>query len=266
VDLEKRRLVAEAAARAAADVQMRYRRAGIEFALKDNNPRDLVTIADTEGETAARSIIEAAFPGEAIVGEEDGTDAAQRAELLSASCWLIDPLDGTFNFVHGFPDFCATVAYVVEGRALVGATYAPVFDEMFSAATGLGATLNGEPVRVSGRVGLANSIVNVSTGGFDEEAAMLLAAKLRKSTLTQRTFGGTAIVLAYVACGRFDLFYVGDSTRMGPWDMAAGAVLVEEAGGITSLADGSPFILPTRNFVAAANASTLQEFRDLLAE
>jgi myo-inositol-1(or 4)-monophosphatase len=264
-DLGKRQYVSEAAVRAAAEVHMRYRRAGIEYAVKNDNPRDLVTLADTEGEAAVRSVIEAAFAAEPIVGEEDGTSAERRTELLASSCWLIDPLDGTFNFVHGFPDFCATVAFVVAGSAVAGATYAPMFDEMFSAAKGGGATLNGRPVAVSTRKGLASSIVNISLSGLDDETAMLLGAKLRRRAFAQRTFGGTALVLAYLACGRFDLFYVSHSTRMGPWDMAAGAILIEEAGGVISLADGRPFILPTSSMAAAADAATLDEFRDLLS-
>ena len=265
-DFERRRVIAEEAARAAAAVHLAHRRTGIEFKMKNGNRRDLVTQADTEAEAAARAIIETAFPGEAIVGEEDGSSRESTANLVKEKCWLIDPLDGTFNFVYGFPDFSATVAYVEGGQPLAAATCAPILDECFTAAKGMGALLNGDPVSVSPRRGLSDSIVNVWTGRRDDEATMALEGRLRRATFSQRTFGGTALVLAYVACGRFDIFYTGNNPRMGAWDIAAGALLVEEAGGVVTLGDGSPFSLPTQSMAAAADRGTLGELFALLNE
>jgi myo-inositol-1(or 4)-monophosphatase len=257
--------VAEDAARAAAAVHMRYRRGPIEFQTKNGNRRDLLTRADTEAEAAARAVLLAAFPGEPIIGEEDGSTSGRISAVLSDCGWLIDPLDGTFNFVHGFPDFSATVAFVEHGLSVAAATYAPVFDECFTAAQGLGATLNGERISVSPRRGLCNAIVNVSLGRTDDQADIARSARIRSVSLSQRTFGGTALVLAYVACGRFDLFYTRDNPRTGAWDIAAGALLVKEAGGIVTLSDGAPFRLPTTGMAAAADETTLSELRSLIA-
>jgi myo-inositol-1(or 4)-monophosphatase len=262
-DLEKRRLVAEEAVRAAAVAHLKHRRVGIEYKTKSNR-RDLVTVADIEAQEAARAVIEAAFPDEAIIGEEDGASIESMAEVLGTRGWLIDPLDGTFMFAHDFPDFSATVAFVDSGESIAGATYAPAIGELFSAARGLGTTLNGAPIRVSPRRGLENAIVNVWPGRMDDEVAAARSALVRQRSFMQRTFGGTALVLAYVAAGRFDVFYTADNPRMGPWDIAAGAILVEEAGGIVRQSDGSLFSLPSLNMAAAADVETLQELISLL--
>jgi myo-inositol-1(or 4)-monophosphatase len=265
-DLERRRVVAEEAARAAAVVHLAHRRTGIDFKMKNGNRRDLVTQADTEAEAAARAIIGSAFPDDEVIGEEDGSSRERIATLVGQKCWLVDPLDGTFNFVYGFPDFSATVAYVENGQPLAAATYAPILDECFTAAQGMGTTLNDDPVSVSPRRGLNDSIVNVWTGRGEDEATLARASRVRKASFSQRTFGGTALVLAYVACGRFDVFYTGENPRMGAWDIAAGALLVQEAGGVTSLGDGSPFRLPTHSMGAAADRATLDELLSLLNE
>ena len=264
--LARRRLVAEEACRAAAEVHLKYRQPAIPFETKKGNRRDLVTIADTEAQVAAKAVIEAAFPGEPIIGEEDAPVHDHVAAVLADHGWLIDPLDGTFNYVHGFPDFSATVAFVEARRPVVGATLAPVFDEMFSAAKGQGATLNGVPVRVSERKGLHSSIVNVSLGRQGDPSLLPRISRIQQRVFQQRVFGGTAIVMAYLAAGRFDLFYVHDNPRMGDWDIAAGAILIEEAGGTVEHTNGAPLLLPSINVAAAADAATLEELRALLAE
>jgi myo-inositol-1(or 4)-monophosphatase len=267
LQLEKRRRVAEEACRAAAAIHLKYRQPAIPFDTKNGNRRDLVTIADTEAQAAAIAVISAAFPSEAIIGEEDCPTPEHLHSVLNDQGWLIDPLDGTFNYVHGFPDFSATVAFVAEGRPVAGATYAPVFDEMFSAAKGLGASLNGQPIQVSARKGLESSVVNVWLGRQGGDPTQLgMMGRVQERVLSQKVFGGTAIVMAYLACGRFDVFYVAENARMGDWDIAAGAILIEEAGGIVMQTDGAPLRLPSHNIAAAADAATLAELRALLAE
>jgi myo-inositol-1(or 4)-monophosphatase len=267
LQLENRRRVAEEACRAAAEVQLKYRQPAIPFEIKMGNRRDLVTIADTEAQTAAIAVIQSAYPDEPIVGEENAPSREQIGEMVRDRCWLIDPLDGTFNFVHGFPDFSATVAFVSDGHPVAGATYAPLFGEMFSASRGQGATLNGQRIHVSERKGLERSIVNVFLGRQGDPALRQQRLSLiQQRALQQRTFGGTAIVMAYLAAGRFDLFYVAEASRMGDWDVAAGAILIEEAGGSVTQADGQPFHLPFRNIACAADPATLQELRDLICE
>ena len=266
LELEKRRRVAEEACRAAAAVHLKHRRPAIPFETKNGNKRDLVTIADTEAQVAAQAVIEAAFPCESIIGEEDCPTPEHLSRVLGGHGWLIDPLDGTFNYVHGFPDFSATVAFVVEGSPIVGATFAPVFNEMFSAAQGLGVSLNDAPMQVSARKGLQNSVVNVWLGRQGDPTLLPRTSRIQQRVLSQRVFGGTALVMAYLAAGRFDLFYVADNPRMGDWDIAAGAILVQEAGGIVTQTSGDALRLPSHNIVAAADADTLEELRALLAE
>ena len=266
LQLAKRRSVAEEACRAAAAIHLKYRRPAIPFETKNGNRRDLVTIADTEAQVAAKAVIEAAFPGEAIIGEEDAPTREHIASALGDSAWLIDPLDGTFNYVHGFPDFSATVAFVAGGDSLAGATYAPLFDEMFSAAKGLGVSLNGEPIHVSSRKGLRQSVVNVWLGERSDTAAHERLGRVHQVAHQQRVFGGTAIVMAYLAAGRFDLFYVAENGRMGAWDLAAGVILITEAGGTVTMVDGAPFRLPSDQIASAADPETLTELRALLAE
>ncbi len=266
LELQRRRSVAEEAALAAAAVHTRYRPTAVEYETKNGNPRDLVSIVDTEAQIAAKSVIEAAFPGEPIIGEEDGTTRQQQAEVLADHGWLIDPLDGTFNYLHGFPDFSSTIAFVEAGQPIAAATYAPIIGELFTAARGLGASLNGEPISVSPRHGLDRALVNIWLGNQDDEDAAARTQRVRRHAFSQRTFGGTAIVLAYVACGRFDVFYLAEHPRVGPWDLAAGALLVQEAGGIVERADGSPFVLPSSNMAAAADPATLAELRAVLSD
>jgi myo-inositol-1(or 4)-monophosphatase len=262
--IAERRQVAEAAVRAAGAVHIRHRKDRIDYETKNDNLRDLVTAADLEGQAAAEAVIQAAFPGESIIGEEDGTTPEQQAELIKMGGWLIDPLDGTFMFAHGFPDFSATVAYVEAGRPVAGAVYAPVLEEMFSAGKSLGASLNGAPIAVSSRKGLEKSIVNVWLGSRVSDQQRAREAELSKRVFAQLSFGGTALKLAYVACGRYDLYYMGP--RNGPWDIAAGALLVAEAGGVVTIADGAPFILPTMTMAAGAHRPTLDQLLAFLAE
>lgn len=266
IQLQKRRAVAEEACRAATAVQLKYRQPALPFETKNGNKRDLVTIADTEAQVAAMHVIHRAFPEDPIIGEEGCPSREEIGRVLSDRGWLIDPLDGTFNYVHGFPDFSATVAFVVEGQPVAGATYAPVFDEMFSAARGHGTTLNGQPTRVSSRRGLKQSIVNVWLGRQGDPALLPRPSRIQQRVYQQRVFGGTAIVMAYLAAGRFDLFYVADNPRMGDWDIAAGAILIEEAGGVVSHANGDPLRLPSINVAAAADPETMEELRALIAE
>jgi myo-inositol-1(or 4)-monophosphatase len=141
-----------------------------------------------------------------------------------------------------------------------------VFDEMFSAAAGLGATLNGEPIHVSSRTGLRESVVNVWLGDRSDMQAHERLGRVHRIALQQRVFGGTAIVMAYLAAGRYDLFYVADNGRMGAWDLGAGAILIEEAGGHVTTVDGAPFRLPSNQIACTADPATLEELQALLAE
>jgi myo-inositol-1(or 4)-monophosphatase len=200
---------------------------------------DLVTEADLAAERLIIERISTHFPRHAILSEEAG-DVRVLGSEHSAWKWIVDPLDGTTNYAHGYPVFCVSIGLEHEGRVVAGVVHDPTRDETFAAARGEGATLNGRPIRVSEVDDLNRALV--CTGfpydvrGRDDFARHFTNFILRAQSI--RRDGSAALDLAYVACGRFDAFYE-DGLR--PWDVAAGTLLVEEAGGRVTHYDGSPF-------------------------
>ena len=177
------------------------------------------------------------FPDHQVVAEELGGVEAVRAR----HCWVFDPLDGTTNYAHGLPIFCTSLALEIDGRAEVAAVYDVTRRELFTATRGGGAFLNGTPLAVTPVERLIDALL---VTGFsykvheDAEALMaLFTAFLRKAQAVRR-LGSAALDLCYVAAGRFDGFW---EQNLRPWDMAAGALLVEEAGGVVTGIDGAPF-------------------------
>jgi myo-inositol-1(or 4)-monophosphatase len=234
--------VAVEAARAAGAIQReRYRSA---FRVRNKGAVDLVTEVDLACEEAIRSVLDRRAPGTAVLGEEGGLrgDGVDR--------WIVDPLDGTTNYAHGYPVFCASVGWEEAGAVRVGAIYDPLRDELFTAERGAGAFCNGAPVRVSGTPSLARALL--ATGfpydrdthprNYDEFRA------LTQATLGVRRSGSAALDLAYVACGRLDGFW---EPGLKPWDVAAGTLLVTEAGGRVSGYGGDAFRLDGGNVVAS---------------
>ncbi|MBN1312588.1 MAG: inositol monophosphatase [Anaerolineae bacterium] len=187
---------------------------------------NLVTQADLASEKYIVSALQEAFPTHTVVAEE-GSEHNGKSGLT----WLIDPLDGTTNFAHGFPVFAVSMALRNAEQVLVGIVYDPIRDECFAAARGRGATLNGKPIRVSGTPGMGQSLL--ATGfPYDRQTAddnnvMALGAFIRRCQGIRRA-GSAALDLVYVACGRLDGYW---EMRMQPWDIAAGMLLVREAGG-----------------------------------
>ena len=208
---------------------------------------DFVTRADRESEEAVISAIRERFPDHRILTEEAGVlDGGDEHE------WVIDPLDGTTNFLQGLPVFCVSVACRRRGELLAGAVYEPLADRMFAAARGAGATLNGEPIRVSRRAGLADAFL--ATGyPFRAHAALDLYLEIFREIFLQvraiRRCGAAALDLAHTAAGVYDGFF---EFRLSPWDLAAGVLLVREAGGRVSDLDGGERFLENGNVVAGA--------------
>ncbi len=200
---------------------------------------DLVTEADLAAERLVVGRVQSHFPRHSILSEEAGVTVAVGAQG-SGWKWIVDPLDGTTNYAHGYPVFCVSVALEHEGRRLLGVVYDPLRDEMFAAERGGGATLNGRPVRVSSREVLNSALV--CTGfPYDVRERGDFARHFRAFIMhaqSVRRDGAAALDLAYVAAGRFDAFY---EEGLRPWDVAAGVLLVEEAGGRVTHYDGSPF-------------------------
>jgi myo-inositol-1(or 4)-monophosphatase len=199
---------------------------------------DLVTEIDLEVERGFRALIAERFPDHAVLGEEFSVLADRDA--ISEYCWVFDPFDGTTNFAHGLPIFCSSLALEIAGVPVVAAIYDPTRKELFTAERGHGAWLNGSPLRVSSAATLIDSLLCT---GFpynvqrDSEGLVELFGKFLTVSRAVRRLGSAAIDLAYVAAGRLDGFW---EHALHPWDVAAGALIVQEAGGrVTNLTGGS---------------------------
>lgn len=194
---------------------------------------DLVTQADRASERAIIARLRSAFPNAGFLGEESGERRGTADER-----WIVDPLDGTTNFAHGYPLFCVSIAYERGGEVLAGVIFAPVMNELFCAQRGAGATRNGERIAVSATAHLADAML--CTGFQPSDYARNAAHFAMASNTAQavRRDGSAALDLAYTAMGRFDAFWEFD---LHAWDTAAGTLLVREAGGRVSALDGSRF-------------------------
>ena len=220
----------------AGDIQMAFVDSG--FNVSKKGKIDLVTEADIAVETMFRQMIAERFPGHTILAEEFGQDKATRD---ASHCWVFDPIDGTNNYAHGLPIFCSSLALEVDGDAVLGAIYDPTRRELFVAERGGGAFLNGEPIRVSKAATLVESML-VTGFPYDvhkriPEIIGLFGEFVGRARAVRR-LGSAALDLCYVAAGRMDGFWEQD---LKPWDIAAGALIVEEAGGKVTDFEGAPF-------------------------
>lgn len=196
--------------------------------VQTKQPGDFVTEIDKLVEAEIIEIIHEAYPEHAILAEESG--ASGESEHL----WVIDPIDGTTNFIHGFPQYAVSIAYFQNGVAQHAVVYDPNRNELFTASRGSGAFLNDRRIRVSKRIRLADSLVGT---GFpyrvfqNADTYMAMFRELTEKTAGLRRPGAASLDLAYVACGRYDAFF---EFGLSPWDFAAGVLMVQEAGGLVS--------------------------------
>ncbi len=248
--------VCELAARAGAEQLLSWRG---RFRTREKAPRDLVTDADYASEQAVRRVIGEHFPEHGILGEE----APTMDQLDRPFCWVVDPLDGTINYAHGLPCYGVSVAVAQNGRLLAGVVFDPERDECFSASEGGGATLNGEPMRVSKVEFVEESLVAVSFPPRLDDESLELRAFMQVAPVCQamRRTGSAALNLAYVAYGRLDAHW---AHVIHPWDAAAGVLLVREAGGAVSAADGQTFDLARADYLAAATEPLHQRLLPLV--
>ena len=207
---------------------------------------DLVTEADHESEARIVSIIRAAYPAHRILAEETGDSGK-----ASSFKWIIDPLDGTTNYAHGYPCFCISIAVEHDGQIRYGVIYDPLREELFTAEKGCGAFLNGHPIKVSTTQALNNSLLCT---GFPYNVRQDMDSNLSnfrsflmKSQAIRRD-GSAALDLCYTAAGRFDGFW---EQQLRPWDVAAGSLIVSEAGGSVSTYRGKPFSIYDTEIVAS---------------
>ncbi len=238
-------LAVELARRAGELLRSGYGRAGT---VRYKGPIDPVTEYDLRCEALIRDGLNAVFPEDSVLGEEGGGSEQGDAR------WLVDPLDGTVNFAHAIPFFAVSMAYAMGDRVLLGVTYDPMRDELFHATAGGGAWLNGQRLQVSGAEQLDRSLLvtgfpyNIRSAP-DNNLGHYGAFALR--SLGVRRLGSASLDLAYVAAGRFDGYW---EYVVEAWDVGAGILLVEEAGGSVTRADGQPNPLQPPISILATNA------------
>lgn len=243
-------------AREAGEVLLAHLDAPLEIREKGRRA-DIVTAADRASEELIVRRLRSSFPNATILAEEGGTIAGSGEER-----WIVDPLDGTTNFAHAYPLFCVSIAYERSGEIVAGCVHAPALRETFAAERGAGATRNGERIASSRIATLAQALT--CTGFHPSDFARNGRQFERMSYRAQavRRDGSAALDLAYTACGRFDGFWEFD---LSPWDVAAGWLLVTEAGGRVTRIDGGPHAVDARS-ILASNGLVHEEMRGVLAD
>ena len=241
---ERCKAIAIEAARKAGAILDEHARKG--FRIEHKDAVNLVTDADRRAEQVIVEAIRRAFPDHQVLAEERGLAGDQ-----SPFKWVIDPLDGTTNFAHGFPAYCVSIGLEYQGRCTLGVVFDPTRHELFVGESGGGAFLNGHPIHVSGTpkldaallvTGFAYDIRHSPQNNLDHFANFALRVQGLRRT------GAAALDLCYVACGRFDGFW---ELKLHPWDMAAGTVIVQEAGGRMSDFGGGPLSIYGQEIVAS---------------
>ncbi|MEM6331477.1 MAG: inositol monophosphatase family protein [Planctomycetota bacterium] len=209
------------------------------FETHAKGPGDFVTDADIASQQAVRSVLQQAYPAHPFIGEESSTPQAQAAPA-DGVCWVVDPLDGTTNYLHDFPSYAVSVAAVRGAAPVAGAVYDPVRQEMFAAASGCGAWLGDRRLAASGVRRLADALLAVSLPAAvrSDSPGLRDFVQVVPKCQAVRRIGSAALSLAYVACGRLDAFW---AREIHPWDVAAGALLVIEAGGRVTDPHGEAF-------------------------
>lgn len=218
----------------------------IQVTQKQHN--DFVTEVDHAAEQAIIEVLKTAYPDHAILAEESGASANLHDE--NENVWIIDPLDGTTNFIHTFPQYCVSIALQQRGQVTQAVVYDPTRNELFTASKGAGAYLNEKRIRVTRRDRMADSLIGTgfpfrSKDGIDEYVQMFRV--MTEKTAGLRRAGAAALDLAYVACGRLDGFF---EKGLKPWDIAAGSLLITEAGGIVGNFSGESDYLYKGNVLA----------------
>jgi myo-inositol-1(or 4)-monophosphatase len=224
--------------------------------IAQKRPHDLVTDADRASEALILRRIREAFPTAAVLGEETGRHSGTGDERF-----IVDPLDGTTNYAHRYPLFCVSIAYERAGTVEAGAIYAPVLRELFTARRGAGATRNGTPIHVSPTERVADAMVCTGFNPARYSRNGKYFAHISDRAQAVRRDGSAALDLAFVAAGVYDAFWEWD---LSPWDVAAGALMIEEAGGAARAIEGGPLDIAAGS-ILATNGTIQDEMTDLLA-
>lgn len=246
---------------------------GAEVTKSKANSRDLLTLIDPICEKTIRETILETFPNHDFLGEEDvspgkeASAAAIEAKLSNSDStwlWIVDPIDGTTNFVHGMPLSMPSVAAAYKGEVMVGVIYDPHRDELFTATRGGGSFMNGKPIKVGEQGSIGDAVVAMGSPPADESMQMSLKGvqALMPKVRTIRMIGSAAVMLAWVANGRLTCYWEYD---LSSWDISAGALLIQEAGGRFTDLEGNDFTLRTRK-MCASNGIIHNEILNVLNE
>ncbi|XP_072763921.1 inositol monophosphatase 1 [Anoplolepis gracilipes] len=227
---------------------------------------DLVTEWDQKVEKLLINGISSKYPDHKFIGEES-TAMGQKVELTNAPTWIIDPIDGTMNFVHGLPHTCISVALLINKTAEIGIVYNPILDQLFTARKGQGAFLNGAPIHVSDKKELRNSLLMLETGTSRDpeqlEAILQNINKLITRVHGIRTLGSAALNICMVALGGADIYF---EFGIHAWDFAAGELIVREAGGVSIDPAGGPLDVLSRRALCASSMELAQELSKLITQ
>jgi myo-inositol-1(or 4)-monophosphatase len=229
--------------------------------ITEKNHNDFVTEVDQAAERAIIDVLKAAYPDHAFLAEESGASANLHDE--NENVWIIDPLDGTTNFIHGFPQYCVSIALQQRGQITQAVVYDPTRNDLFTASKGAGAFLNEKRIRVTKRDKLADSLIGTGFPYTDLTALdeyLKMFRIMTEKTAGLRRPGAAALDLAYVAAGRLDGFF---EKKLKPWDIAAGSLLITEAGGIVGTFGGDSDYL-YKGDVIAGNPKVFSQMLGLL--
>ncbi|XP_055854658.1 uncharacterized protein LOC129918253 [Episyrphus balteatus] len=228
---------------------------------------DLVTVYDKQIEVLLVEGIKKEFPECKFIGEEDSAASKILPELTDDPTWIIDPIDGTTNFIRRIPLCCISVGLSIKKELVLGIVYNPITDEMFTAYKGNGAYLNGKKISVSNRKAIKDSIVAYEISMIHSKRVrdknVKRLTKLASNATGTRTFGSAAVTLCLLAKGIIDVFHVED---LQPWDIAAGAVILREAGGVIVKSDGSEFDIMNPYMTSASTPELLTDVMALIKE
>lgn len=242
--------LAQQAARVGGETLLAWRE---KFTAREKGPADLVTDADIASQRAVRELLLAERPDDAFIGEESAATDAASSQREGRLCWVVDPLDGTSNYVHGFPMFATSIGAVFDGELIAGAVYDPLRDEMFSASRGGGAWLGEERLQTTDATQLGEALVAVSLPPRVDAHSPDLAGfvSVVQACRAVRRTGSAALNLSYVAAGRLDAHW---AHVIHPWDAAAGVLIAREAGAHVTDSSGGPFDVWQADYLVASTA------------
>ena len=235
--------------------------------VSEKAPKDLVTEADLASQNAIENYLLGKFPDHILVGEEDTELSGDFNEASGKCCWIVDPLDGTMNYVHQLRSFSVSIALRHEGQLLVGVVFDPLLDECFSAALGQGATLNGSPISTSGCVEASEALAvcSFSSSVTRDHPEVERFLRVLSNTASIRRLGSAALNLSYVACGRTDAYW---ATGLKCWDIAAGFLILAESGGVLDCIEGGQgpddVVFEKPKFCASATETLGAQLREFL--